>query len=83
MNRRKFLRKILQSQTNIRFADIIWLVEGFGFRLNRTAGSHHIYIHTPTGAMINIQSVHGQAKPYQITQLLKLIEQYDLTLVDD
>jgi len=31
---------------------------------------------------LNLQSVGGQAKPYQIRQFLKLVEQYNLTLED-
>jgi predicted RNA binding protein YcfA (HicA-like mRNA interferase family) len=80
MNRRKFLRKLLQSQTNVRFADVVWLAEGLGFRLSRVAGSHHIYAHPSIPAQLNLQNVSGQAKPYQIKQLLKLIERYDLTV---
>jgi predicted RNA binding protein YcfA (HicA-like mRNA interferase family) len=83
MNRKKFLRKLLLSQTNVRFADLVWLIAGLGFKLSRVSGSHHIFIHPPTGAQLNIQSVQGQAKPYQIKQLLKLIEQYDLTVIED
>ena len=45
MDRRKLLRKILASSKNIRFDDMVWLVEGFGFRLARIKGSHHIFSH--------------------------------------
>ena len=82
MNRKKFLRRLVQSQTNVRFADVVWLAEGFGFRRSRTAGSHHIFLHA-CGAMLNQQNVGGQAKPYQINQFLKLVEQYDLTLGEE
>lgn len=45
MNKRKLLQKILTSQKNVRFQDVVVLVEAFGFRLARTAGSHHIFVH--------------------------------------
>jgi hypothetical protein len=32
--------------------------------------------------MVNLQEVKGEAKPYQIKQLLKLAERHDLALED-
>jgi predicted RNA binding protein YcfA (HicA-like mRNA interferase family) len=45
MNNQKLLEKILAGSRNIRFADFIKLVEGFGFRLARVRGSHHSFEH--------------------------------------
>jgi len=42
MNRKRLLRKILAGLKNVRFADMVNLVEGFGFRLSRTNGSHNL-----------------------------------------
>jgi hypothetical protein len=39
VTKRKILQKILAGSKNIRFSDMINLVEGFGFRLSRTDGS--------------------------------------------
>jgi predicted RNA binding protein YcfA (HicA-like mRNA interferase family) len=58
-------------------------MEGFGFRLARVRGSHHIFSHPNIPELINIQEVDGQAKPYQVRQFLKLVEQYNLQLEDD
>jgi hypothetical protein len=33
--------------------------------------------------ILNLQQVHGQAKPYQVRQFLRLVERYDLRLADD
>jgi len=82
MNKRKLLRKILSGSKNVRFADIIKLAEGFGFRLVRTEGSHHIMTHPDVPRPLNLQEVGGQAKPYQIRQFLKAVEQYNLSLED-
>ncbi len=30
--------------------------------------------------LVNIQNVHGEAKPYQVRQVVELIEAYNLTL---
>ncbi len=45
MTKHKILQKILAGSKNVRFSDMIEFVEGFGFRLSRTDGSHHIFVH--------------------------------------
>ena len=82
MNRRKLLRKVLSGSKNIRFGDLVKLAEGFGFRLARTEGSHHIMVHPDVPRPLNLQKVGGQAKPYQVRQFLKAVEQYNLSLED-
>lgn len=79
----KTLEKILGGSKNIPFADMCKLVEAFGFRLSRIKGSHHIYVHSDISEIVNLQEVGSQAKPYQIRQFLKLVEEYNLTLEDD
>ena len=59
------------------------LVEGFGFRLSRTDGSHHIFVRPDIHELVNLQDVRGQAKPYQMRQFLKLVETHDLKLEDE
>jgi predicted RNA binding protein YcfA (HicA-like mRNA interferase family) len=81
--KRKTLQKILAGSKNIRFSDMIELVEGFGFRLSRTDGSHHIFVHPDIPELVNLQEVKGQAKPYQMRQFLKLIERHSLKLEED
>jgi hypothetical protein len=48
----------------------------------RTEGSHRIYLHPTIPELVNLQDVGGQAKPYQIRQVLRLIERYNLKLED-
>lgn len=81
--KRKILQKILAGSKNIRFSDMIELVEGFGFRLSRIDGSHHIFVHPDIPQLVNLQEVKGQAKPYQMRQFLKLIERHSLKLEED
>jgi predicted RNA binding protein YcfA (HicA-like mRNA interferase family) len=59
------------------------LIEGFGFRVSRVRGSHHIYVHPDISELVNLQNVGGQVKPYQVRQVLKLVERYHLRLTDD
>jgi predicted RNA binding protein YcfA (HicA-like mRNA interferase family) len=80
MNRRKLLTRILSGSTNVQFSDMVDLVAGFGFRVSRVDGSHHIFVHPAVAELVNLQEVGGQAKPYQIRQFLKLVERYDLRL---
>ncbi|MEK7475739.1 MAG: type II toxin-antitoxin system HicA family toxin [Candidatus Coatesbacteria bacterium] len=64
----------------MRFADFCNLVEGFGFRSARQDGSHHIYAHPQVRELVNLQEVDGEAKPYQIRQVLRLVERYNLIM---
>jgi predicted RNA binding protein YcfA (HicA-like mRNA interferase family) len=83
MNRRRLLLRILNGSRNVGFSDFVNLIEGFGFRLSRVQGSHHIFVHPDVRELVNVQDVGGQAKPYQVRQVLKLIERYHLLLSDD
>lgn len=56
------------------------LIEDLGFELQRVSGSHHIFIHPDVPSPVNLQSVNGQAKPYQVRQVLRVVERYALTL---
>jgi len=42
-----------------------------------------IYIHTDIPELVNLQNVNGQAKPYQVRQLLRLIERYNLQMEEE
>ena len=84
MNRRKLVRRLSQGAvSNVRFEDLADLAEGFGFKLSRVKGSHHIFTHPAIPGLLNLQEVGDQAKPYQIRQLLRLIERYNLQLGED
>jgi predicted RNA binding protein YcfA (HicA-like mRNA interferase family) len=83
MNRRKLLQRLSQGALhNVRFQDMISLLEGFGFQLVRIEGSHHVFTHPTIQELVNLQDVRGEAKPYQIRQFLRIIERYDLKLED-
>lgn len=80
MNKQKLLAKVIAGKGNVGFSDICKLAEAFGFRLDRISGSHHIFVHEGIPELINLQNVKGKAKPYQIQQLLELVENYNLKL---
>ena len=81
--KRKLLQKALSSPKNVRFSEMVTLVEAFGFHLSRVKGSHHIFVHPKVRELINLQNVGGKAKPYQIRQFLRLVERYNLTMGDE
>jgi predicted RNA binding protein YcfA (HicA-like mRNA interferase family) len=80
MNKRKLLTKALNGTKSLRFADVVTLVKAFGFRLSRVKGSHHIFVHSKVRELVNLQDVGGKAKPYQVRQLLEIVERYNLQL---
>ena len=82
MNKRKLLQKLIAGSKNIRFHEAKTIAKAFGFRLDRISRSHHIFLHPDLPELVNLQEVKGKAKPYQIKQLLKIIEKYNLHMED-
>jgi predicted RNA binding protein YcfA (HicA-like mRNA interferase family) len=83
VKKRKLLARIISGSKNIRFAEFTALFEAFGFILKRISGSHHIYKHPDVPDLLSVQpDSKDQAKPYQIKQFLKLVEEYSLSLDD-
>lgn len=80
MNSRKLLQRALDNPRGLRFNEAIKLAEAFGFRLDRISGSHHIMKRAGIPELVNLQNVGGTAKPYQVRQLLKLVEKHNLSL---
>jgi predicted RNA binding protein YcfA (HicA-like mRNA interferase family) len=78
MDRNKLLRKLRASSKNVHFSDLTSLLNSFGFVLDRVSGSHHIYVHPKIKGIVNVQNCRGKAKPYQVNQILKLIEKYGI-----
>ena len=74
----KLLAKLGNSQTNVSFPDLCKLAELVGFRLDRQSGPHKIYRHDKYPGIMNFQDFNGQAKPFQVRQLLGFILEHDL-----
>jgi len=49
-----------------------------GFEFKGGKGSHRIFVKKGVREMLNLQDADGWAKPYQVRQLLKIIERYRL-----
>jgi predicted RNA binding protein YcfA (HicA-like mRNA interferase family) len=84
VNRRKLVARLASGALqNVAFRDLEDLALGFGFRLARQSGSHKVYAHPMIAQLLNLQDAGGTAKPYQIRQLLRLVERYGLRLEDE
>jgi len=83
MRPRRLFKRILVAPHNVRFRDLLALAEALGFRVGRIEGSHHVLTHPDIPELLNLQEVKGEVKPYQVRQLLHLIERYDLHLGED
>jgi predicted RNA binding protein YcfA (HicA-like mRNA interferase family) len=80
MKKAKLLKKLLSGSKNISFSEAAACAEAFGFRLDRINGSHHIFVHADIPELVNLQNVKGKAVPYQVKQLLQLVERYNLQI---
>ncbi len=65
---------------NVGFAEFCRLVEAFGFKLRRVSGSHYIYSHPEVPRPLSLQPRQREAKPYQISQFLEIVEEHRLTM---
>jgi predicted RNA binding protein YcfA (HicA-like mRNA interferase family) len=65
---------------NVEFPDAQLLVGELGFIELRVSGSHHIFVHPGIPNQLYLQNHHGQAKPYQLRQLIALVRRYNLTI---
>ena len=78
----KLLRKF-NSGTLLTFAELQALLRAYGFRLDRIAGSHHIYVHPVTHRPLSIQPDGRDDKRYQVRQLRDMIAEFDLEPRDE
>ncbi len=76
----KLLEKAERTPHALRFSELQRLAECFGYEYDRTAGSHHIYKHSKARAVLNIQPDRGNAKTYQVRQLLDQVDELGLSL---
>jgi len=77
--REKLLAAAEASPSSLSFDELCTLAECYGFEFKRQKGtSHRMYGHPSLlpadGGFMNFQSDKGKAKPYQVRQLLRAIE---------
>lgn len=67
----KLLDKARDNPNGLAFAEFETLLGRLGWRFDRQSGSHRIWI-SPNGERLPIQSRQGEAKAYQVKQLLRI-----------
>jgi HicA toxin of bacterial toxin-antitoxin, len=77
---RSLLEVAKTNPAGLRFSELCKLAECFGWELARQRGSHRLYKRTGTMQMMNFQDVGGNAKEYQVRQLLVAIDELGLEL---
>ncbi len=78
---RELVESARRSPANVRFRDLCGILLRLGYVLDRKRGSHRIYRHPsrPDLPLVNLQeSGAGKAKPYQVRQVLGIIETHRL-----
>ncbi len=78
MNKRRLFEELKKDPKNVRFEKLCKTAEVFGFVFRGGKGSHRIYVHEGVEELLNFQYVKGKAKSYQVKQLIKVIEKYNL-----
>jgi hypothetical protein len=76
-------RLLAGTVTNVAFSDTKKLLVALGFDELRVRGSHHVYGRPGIPEQLNLQDRGGQAKPYQLRQLVALVRRYDLRIEED
>lgn len=73
-----YAQLIQASNRSVAYRDFEKLLGAFGFTLDRTSGSHAIYIHPLIPRPFPVQPDGKDAKRYQVREFLELVEQYSL-----
>jgi len=79
MGWKRTLARVLggRADASISFLELFSMLEQLGFR-SRSRGSHNIFWRDGIGELINLQQSSGEAKPYQVRQVRKIILKYGL-----
>jgi len=83
VDKQQLYEELKQKLKNLRFKRLCLIAEVFGFQFKGGKGSHWIYFKEGIEELLNFQNVGGKAKPYQIRQLIKIIEKYNLLNEED
>ena len=84
MRAEKLLARILAGAVrNVGFADLIGLLQALGFKEVGGRGSHRVFVRAEVAEILTLQEVRGQAKPYQVRQVVALIRQYNLDVEEE
>ncbi len=76
---KKLLIQIINNPQDVRFADLVKVCDYYFGEPRQKGTSHHVY-KTPWQGdpRVNIQNKKGQAKPYQVKQVIAAIEKLEI-----
>jgi hypothetical protein len=75
----KLLAGMREHPKSVRFSDALAVAEHY-FGQVRISGSHHVFkTPWPADPRVNLQKATGNAKPYQVGQLLKAVDKLELS----
>ena len=70
----KLLKKAKNNPKGLRFDELCNLAENFGFVKSGGKGSHVVYTRKGIAEILTFQDAKGEAKPYQVRQFLKILD---------
>ena len=76
--REKLIENLRNNPAGIRFPELCTAAEQLGFVKRGGRGSHVVYAKGGVDEILTFQNRKGMAKPYQVKQLLAVIEKYQL-----
>ena len=72
------LNELRRNPRGVRFRDLAWLCDACFGEPRKRSGSHRVYrTPWPGDPRVNIQSVKGMAKAYQVRQVIRAIEKLE------
>ena len=81
---REILGRILAGAVrNGGFGDLIGLLQALGFKESGGRGSHRVFARSGVAEILTLQQVRGQAKPYQVRQVVALVRPYNLDVEEE
>ena len=75
-----YARVMSNAGTTLSFRDFERLLAAFGFRLDRTTGSHRQYVHPLVPRPFPIQPSGKDAKRYQVREFIDMIDAHGLSM---
>jgi predicted RNA binding protein YcfA (HicA-like mRNA interferase family) len=79
VRKRKLLARMRNNPRNVRFSDLVLLVEAAGFEFKRQVGSHRQYWHPTAHEALNLQpDANPKAKVSQVREFLETVDAYGL-----
>lgn len=71
---KKLIAKARASAANLRFAELVRIVESTGYVLDHHTGSHWVFHRAGSRSLSFQEAKDGKAKKYQVEQVLAILE---------